>query len=835
MISWLSGKDYGYLFWPGTHWTTWGIYDNIQYILTGTYAIAFDVSQANFDHLGLISNPLPVEEALLAENNVVTDLPAASVSYSGVVDGVESAATGFLGSNGQSKNPSQIIDMGRFMQRVEIPQITYANGALSGSVQIAAMTRHFVLTHRVSSSSDVSTLVARIKLEGNAISQYGLSTQLEGSRAVSIHNEAGEGWSFIIPVQDGVTSAITRNEDGSLMAEASLSSVQSGQELSLSLIAVPTTSGGDEQLSVWLNPGATVDVKYAQLNRDGSEAGALTQASWDRERGAYLVHIGDLTNVGAPKWPNWDDPQYHNWYNRHRLVITNSNTDKVSIPLAFDGGNNAAFYIVGGSPLFRDNNSEPIGAPMQISKNWHETPFWYHLYTALEIPTGSRELEHTFAHSKWGEAYAAAHAQLSLIGWSDKNQQWDESSLGVFGESVTYDPDLTLSRAQVDDVRPFLVQADRKWHWTGNVGGASFLVYASSSGRQSQPDHQVTQKRTHYAYTGPNLAHVMYAGKTRDGKITEKISTQLGRTDDLVRVYYHLTYTFLEDVSYNRLAFFQVAADRYADNGFTRYAYGNETGVTMDQEITNHGTTGYASEEDRGIKIPGNAPWVMLYASTRDGDALPEHLANIGFVVRAYEANLGNEIITTPHINLRRTYNGGYSQIGFELGLPYDAQARTVPAGSTVTATVEYLVPPAEKDAYYGASDYLASLDAGSYKNTTMMQTLAEGNQLTLTTAVGTIVRAHPPELQAAPGQVAAEFTLTGGLGYIPIIIHNLAKPNGWQLQQEVSGSWEEVNQAVEGKDYWQAYSDADDGSFTLIYNVHNRGTNTYRLSETTD
>ena len=65
-----------------------------------------------------------------------------------------------------------------------------------------------------------------------------------------------------------------------------------------------------------------------------------------------------------------------------------------------------------------------------------------------------------------------------------------------------------------------------------------------------------------------------------------------------------------------------------------------------------HGTTGYASDGDRGIALPGNAPWVMLYANTRDHDALPEHFANIGFVVRAFEADLGAEKITTPHINL---------------------------------------------------------------------------------------------------------------------------------------------------------------------------------------
>ena len=103
-----------------------------------------------------------------------------------------------------------------------------------------------------------------------------------------------------------------------------------------------------------------------------------------------------------------------------------------------------------------------------------------------------------------------------------------------------------------------------------------------------------------------------------------------------------------------------------------------------------------------------------------------------------------------------------------------------------MTATVEYLVPPADKAAYYGPSDYLNALDAGYFKNTTMMQNLAKDNLLTLEAAVGTIIRKQPPELKAASGVVAIEFTLSGGLGYTPIIIHGLSKPNGWQLQQQV-------------------------------------------------
>ena len=591
---------------------------------------------------------------------------------------------------------------------------------------------------------------------------------------------------------------------------------------------VPNT-GGDEQLSVWLNPAETVSVSYTQLNRDGTGGETLRAATWDPERGLYLVALHNLSEVGAPGGQRWTDPKVHNWYNRHRLVIRNDNSGPVSVPLAFDGGNNAAFYIDGGSPMLRDTEGEPTGAPLQISKNWHETPFWYHLYGALEVAPGTHELEHTFAHSKWGEAYAAAHAQLSLVGWG-QNQQWDESSLGAFGETITYDPDLTLNCSMVDDVRPFLVQSKNKWAWTGNVGGANFLVYANED-TDNRPEHQLGRLRTHYAYTGPNLTNVVYAGLSRDGMIAARIATQLGRTDDLVRAYYHLEYTLLDDLTYERFALFQLAADRYGDNGFTRYAYGHADAVTFDAEIPDHKSTGYASPADRGIALEGDAPWVMLYENVHTGGNLPEHLANTAFVVRSFEADLGDTVVTTPHINIIRTHNGGWSQMSFELGLPWDQGNSSIPAGSVIKATVEYLVPPADKSAYYGQSNYLSELPPESFQGTDMLLTLARDNQLEVVATVGTVVRTHPVELDAAPGAVAVQLTLSGGLGYTPITIHGLARPDGWSLQKRVDGAWLPVDQAVEGNDFWQAYDDVATGTFDLVFNVHNRGTHEYRLA----
>ncbi|MGB0592419.1 MAG: acetylxylan esterase [Myxococcota bacterium] len=822
-------RDYGYTYWPTNHWFQQPAYNAVRHVQTGYYGLAFDVKAGNLDTLGIFDEERSAEDALHQDKGLVDGLAEASVTYGVSHGGADRVAAAFLGVDGDAQNPSRLTDMGRFMQRFEIPQVTYEDTSdLSGSVEVAAMPRHFVLTHRATSVAGGGPMVVSVELSGEAVVQFGETEWLDGARAVSVTDGAGRGWSFILAELSGATPNISRSADGTLLFEMSYDVASAGQERTLSLIAVPSNAGGDAQRDLWLHPQEDVQVQYAQMQRDGSGGDVLEDASWDPVRGLFVVALHNLGEVGGGWGKDWSDPSKHNWYNRHRLVIHNETEEPVSVPIAFDGGGNAAYYITGGIPLYRDTQGEPIGAPIQISKNWHDPPAWYHLYSALQLEPGSHEFEHTFAHSKWGEAYAAQHSQLSLIGWG-KNQQWDQSSLGAFGESITYDPDMTLNRAMVDDVRPFLVKTKNKWDWTGNVGGATFLVYKSDT-TDNRPEHQLGRLRTHYNYTGPNLTDVVYAGVTRDQKISARIATQLGRTDDLVRAYYHLEYTFHETVPYDRLALFQMAADRYGDNGFSRYAYGNASQVFADKPVPNHGTTGYASNADRGIALEGDAPWVMLYDSDHSSGELPEHLANIAFVVRDYEATLGDTVITTPHINIMRTSNNGWSQMSFELGVPFDPANASIPAGSVIRATVEYLVPPADKDAYYGESDYLTELSASSYQSTDMAMMLAADNQLEVTPFVGTLVRTHPLEFEASQGATAVRFTLTGGLGYTPLTIRGLARPDGWRLERQVDAAWEQVDQAVEGSDYWQAFDNAATRDFDLVFNVHNRGTHHYRL-----
>ena len=151
--------------------------------------------------------------------------------------------------------------------------------------------------------------------------------------------------------------------------------------------------------------------------------------------------------------------------------------------------------------------------------------------------------------------------------------------------------------------------------------------------------------KTHYEYIGPNLTKVVYAGVSGDGKIAAKITTQLGRTDDMTRAWYHFEYDFLEDAHPDRLAFFQLGADRYHDNGFTRFAVGDGDGVLREAGAPAAGSepverVGYDGAKDQLDIVPdaglgeGASPWAFMTGFERNWEEnhYPEY-ASIGFAV----------------------------------------------------------------------------------------------------------------------------------------------------------------------------------------------------------
>jgi hypothetical protein len=815
--------DHVSVWWPSNHRPneTWPTVEPVLYLASGTYGLTFDESTGSLGHLGWFDDAMGPVEALDRDNADLEALPEVSLSFEAGEAAAPVPATGFMGVSGDSVNRLRMSEGGLLMNRLEIPVVTYAADAtLAGTVQMAAMPRHVVFTHTVSGTG-AAAQTARVRLNGPSLSDLPSAEWLVADTALTLRDEDGAGWLFVVYPVDGRQPTLAYSAEAGLVAEVSTSGATSQ---SLSLLVAPLTALNEDEIALYVDPSTTASVWYTLLDVDGADVGGATLAPWDPTLGAFRPTLGSLQDAGAGRRPDWEVEATHTHYGRHRLAIETVAAEPISVPLALWGSDKLSWYITGGVALLRDEAGEPLGIPVQHSKNWHST-YWYHLYTQPTVPPGaSSPMELVMISSRWGEVYAASHAQLSLIGWGSAGGRWEESALGAFGESVTYDPDVTLGRSMLDDVRPFLVQSLTKWSWTGNVGGADFLRYTTDLAPTLQ--RRLGRVRTLAAAPGPRQTDVTYAGVSSDGAIAATIRTQLAGTDDMVRVYYTLDYTFLTDVRYSRLAFFQMAADTYGDNGFSRYAFGDAAGLLVEGAVPDHRTTGYASDLDRGIALAGDQPWVMLFENLRTTDSLPEHYADVGFIVRAFSADIGGTALTTPHINLNRTYNGN-SQVAFEVGLP-DAEGaawcgapcggerRFVPAGSTVHLVIEYVVPPSDSSRYYGSSAWLSALSAGVVGSPDLMIELASGNKLTVNATTGTLRRAQPIEVEVAPGALAAELEVTGGRGYLPMRFVGLNRHDGWRLEQEVSGAWEPVDLSVEGMDDGQMDLDLSTGTYAF-------------------
>jgi len=826
----VASLDYAYAYWPKNFrpTETWPTAEVVRHFLTGHYGATWDDTTGSLNQLGAFTDGLGMTEALGRENSEVEALKGVTVRYEAGPTTRPVVATSFLGTESDTTHRSRTVDGGRFMNRLWIPTVGYAaDGSLSGQLQLASSPRHLVLTHSVLGRSSTAE-TARIVVEGELVADLTTATWLVTDRVLTLTDAGGDGWLFAVYDQAGSTTTLSIDGSGAVVAEAVASSGASG---SISLLMTPTTTLEGDMQAFYIDPESVATVQSTLLDRDGNAVGVAEDAPWDPSLGAFRATMGTLQDAGGPSGADYSgDPSFHHWHGRHTIQITSSAADDLSVPVAMHGTDQMSWYIVGGAPSLRDLNGEPVGVPLQISKNWHEgrPNNWYHLYTQPTVAAGDdHTLELTMASSKWGDVYAASHAQLSLIGWSTAGGHWDETALGAFGESITYDPDVNLGRSMQDDVRPFLVDAKGEWTWTGNVGGADFLRYATES--EWYWVRRVARVRSAYTAVGPNLTDVTYSGVTSDGRIRVDATPQLIASDDLVRTYVRLSFEFLEDVTYDRLAFFQVAADNYADNGFGSMAYGNAAGVLVDTSVRTSTTPGYASESDRGIELSGDDPWVFLYNNSMVGDPR-EDLGNVGYVIRHFEADIGGTIVTTPRISLYQTYNGRKAQTSFELSLPYEdgaawcgapcgGQTNFIPAGSTVEAVVEYLVPPAR--GYYGTSDWLTDFTTSEWNTSAMMLQLASEGALEAEVSVGTLVSTYPTEVAAAEGSTAGELSLSGGLGFRPVSFSGLVRHDGWKLERRTDGDWETVDQSSDvGNDWWQATHDPATDTWKLTYSV---------------
>ena len=147
---------------------------------------------------------------------------------------------------------------------------------------------------------------------------------------------------------------------------------------------------------------------------------------------------------------------------------------------------------------------------------------------------------------------------------------------------------------------------------------------------------------------------------------------------------------------------------------------------------------------------------------------------------------------------------------------------------------IEYDVLPNNISTYYGSSDYL-SINSSLMGTSDGIYQQVLGGKINVNASVGTVISSYPVAISAVSGDVVAQFTINGGLGYVPVTVKGLPTFSGYKLQVKSGAEWVDVDQSVNGNDYWQAYRDSN-GSYSLTYNVKNTAkldfnkTNEYRL-----
>ncbi len=801
-------KDYVYM------WNQSGVggADKILKFQTERYALESNARTGAIEKIGAY---VSLEENIYGRADFSKLLNVASMKYSLTYG--ENTLT-FNRQEGYHR----VIESGKYLQRADYNALVNSSDRnWTGRMEIAATLDWLALNYEVhnglasEASADLCfTMEFSETLTATEAGTRGLTLRSDNGQGVTVLRSKGDE-NTRIAFENGVLSV---SQDGVL--------VSSGMFAGFGIIVIPSADAKPEDAEIL---EAAENVSVTATDRD---TGTGVPVTYDARKGIYRVDVSDVgrsitqsTEIGR------------NTYERVAFQLLNSGTHAARVPLSFVKSGN--FSVTGISPVIRDAKTlEPTGIQVQISKNWHTNGNasvpqndpsrylegqWYSGNTAIEVDSGKDvSYEYTCAYGKWGGIYAASHAQLCLIGWGGANNLlWEESALGSWGESVTYDPDIGLGRSMIDDVRPFLVTSEQggnqQYNWTGNVGGANFLDYYPTAKQSKIIDQLVT-----YRTQAPNLTDVNYNGVTADGAIAADITINMGRTDDVVRTYYTIKYTFLKDTTPERLSFFKLCADGYADNSFRKYALGDENGATETDVSLNGLSVGYQGE---AVTSTGNQFWFGLYDSSEaveNGD--------VAFVVRDYSAKINGASYEKPSYRIFGTQDSGKLQPSCELTLP--AGINTISAGSTVEMLVEYLVLPADAKAYYGDSDYLRMNNFFGTSDAVFDQ--VDGGRISVSASKGSVTGTYPVTLESESGELAAQFTLTGGLGYVPVRIRGLNSYSGYRLQVKQGSSWTDIVQngsERNSNDFWQARLDPLTGKYELAFNVKNTVGTSYQTA----
>jgi hypothetical protein len=221
------------------------------------------------------------------------------------------------------------------------------------------------------------------------------------------------------------------------------------------------------------------------------------------------------------------------------------------------------------------------------------------------------------------------------------------------------------------------------------------------------------------------------------------------------------------------------------------------------------------------MECSGRVPWISLHDAVSRANAeaaSPGHTnaqgawANRGIVIRSWNARLAGER-ARPWIAERGVRARGEDTSTIDVLPPPDVH-RLQP-GDFVEATIEHIVMPQFASDYYGPNNSLRAA-LGQWENTWhMIHREATGNDRHVEVVTGTLRSRYPAVCILAAGD-RVEFTITGGLGYVPITMAGLTSHRGFALHLD----GQQVDQSIHGNDFWQTDYDPATRTWEMTFNL---------------
>jgi len=185
---------------------------------------------------------------------------------------------------------------------------------------------------------------------------------------------------------------------------------------------------------------------------------------------------------------------------------------------------------------------------------------------------------------------------------------------------------------------------------------------------------------------------------------------------------------------------------------------------------------------------------------------------------------LGGKHSPQPHASFYATEWGkGNFRTVVELSPPPEVTA--LKPGDFVEAEVEFVMFPADAQAYYGPNAAFRKALESDAETWRLVLREAMGNRLQVQPRQGKVERNYPLVVSVDRNERAA-CTLSGGTGYVPVTFTGLRDYQRYKLLLD----GKPLNQAVHGNDFWQTDYDAVRQEWSITYNLPRDGQGTTRL-----